>query len=163
MFQNLRVGSPIYILHKTEPKLIVGEVSSVSLPVPVLNQVYQAGVFQQPKTTVDVKVKYNGEVIDYQKLPSEMSIADFGNSGMVISESKDSIINEVQILKNNSANILDSIEKHKKIMEECDVMLQTLNPSVKQEAERNKEMEAMKSEMKEMKEMLAQVLKSKKS
>ena len=162
MFQNLRVGSPIYILHKNEPKLIVGEVSSVSLPVPVTNQVYQAGVFQQQKTTVDVKVRVDGEIVDYKKIPSDLSIADFG-TGMVISETKDAIINEIQILKNNSANILDSIDKHKKIMEECDIMLQTLSPIVKQEAERSKEMEAMRTEMKELKEMLAQVLKPKKS
>lgn len=161
MFQNLRVGSPIYILHKKEPKLIIGEVSSVSLPVPVFNQTFQAGVYQQPKTTVDIKAKVGDDIIDYQKLPSELSIADFGNTGMVISETQDAIINEINVLKNNSESILKSIDTHKHIIDECGIMLESISPSIKQEAERNREFEAMKSEMKEMKEMLAQVLKPK--
>lgn len=161
MFQNLRAGSPLFILHKTEPKLVIGEVSNVSLPVPQMGQTFQAGVYSQPKTTVDVKVKVNGEIIDYQRLPSDMNIADFGNTGMVISESKDCILNEIQLLKKNSEEIIGSVEHHKSIVEQCNIMIEDLNPEAKKDAERGKEIDSMRSEIQEMKKMLAQVLKSK--
>lgn len=162
MFQDLRQGSHIYILHKKEPKLVIGEVTSKTNPVPVVNPTYSAGVFQPQKTTVDIKVKADGVVTDYQKLPSELSIADFGTD-LVISESKEAISTEIQLLKKNSEDLLSSIDFHKELIEKCGKMLEELNPAVKQEAERAREIDSLKSEVKEMKEMLAEVLKSKTS
>ena len=90
MFQNLRQGNQIYILHKdNKPSLETGSVVSVSLPMPK----YQVPpVFgQQQEMVVDIVAKVNNADTTFQKLPASADIADFGSSGIVISASREAM------------------------------------------------------------------------
>jgi hypothetical protein len=161
MFSNLRIGTPLYVLHKQEPQLEIGEVTFVSQPTPQMGTTYNAG-FQMPtpKLLVDLKIKTaNGEV-DLQKLPADLSIADFGN-GMVVSESRDAIYNEIEALRKNSQRVVDSIEYHQTVMSKCTDLMAELNPQVKQEAEFDslkQEVSGIKGDLAELKGMLAKFL-----
>lgn len=143
MFQSLRIGTPLYVLHKNEPKVEQGEVIFVSNPVPQFGQTtFSAGIMTPQPMTVDVKIKSGEQTIELQKLPANMSIADYGN-GMVVSESRDAILNEISALKNNSQRVIDGIEQHKEIVRKCDTLLEELNPQIRKEAERSREIEAL--------------------
>ena len=146
MFSNLRIGTPLYVLHKNEPQREVGEVIFVSQPTPQFGTTYNAGYPMTPKMLVDVKIKTANGDVELQKLPAELSIADFGN-GMVISESKDSILNEIDVLRKNSVHIIESVELHKGIVGKCDTLLAELNPQIRKEAERTKEFDSLKQEV----------------
>lgn len=146
MFSNLRIGTPLYVLHKSEPQLEVGEVIFVSQPTPQFGTTYNAGYPMTPKMLVDVKIKTANGDVELQKLPAELSIADFGN-GMVISESKDAILNEIDVLRKNSVHIIESVEQHKGIVSKCDTLLAELNPQIRKEAERTKEFDTLKQEV----------------
>lgn len=170
MFQSLRNGTPLYVLHKNEPRLEVGDVTFVSNPTAQFGQSYQMGNLMGQPTTVDVNIKVEGQEkpIEIKQLPAALSIADYGN-GMVISESKEAIINEIGLLKNNSQKVIDSIDQHKQIVLKCDELLQELNPQIKQEAERSREIESlskrvgnMESSMGRIEEMLSRALNTKK-
>lgn len=155
MFNNLRSGAPIYILHKQEPNVEVGEVISVGQPQPQY-PAYQNGMIQQPRTLVDVRVKVGEQTIDLQKLPSDLSVADC--NGMVVSETKESILNEVAAMSKISQSVLDSVDRHKSIVEKCSQLIEELNPEVKREAERAKELCDLRSEVGELKTLLSQLL-----
>lgn len=145
MFQNIRIGTPLYVLYKNEPKVDQGEVIFVSNPVPQFGQTtFNAGIMAQQPMTVDVKIKSGEQTIELQKLPATMSIADYGN-GMVVSESRDAILNEINVLKGNSQRVIDSVEQHKKVVRKCDALLEDLNPQIRQDAERSREIEALSS------------------
>lgn len=139
MFQSLRIGTPLYVLRKNEPKLEIGEVTFVSQPVNQFNQPVYGGT--QP-ATVDIKIQIGDKPMDLQKIPATFTIADCGN-GIVISESREAISNEVSVLRQNSQRILENTELHKAIVHKCDEFLAELNPQVKQEAERQKEIESL--------------------
>jgi hypothetical protein len=157
MFSNLRIGTPLYVLHRNDPKLEVGEVIFVSQPTPQLGTTYNAGYpMPTPKMLVDVKIKTANGDVELQKLPAELSIADFSN-GMVISESKDAILNEVDVIRKNRVHIIESVEQHKCIVEKCDVLLAELNPQIRQEAERTKEFDSLKQEVGGLKGDLAEL------
>lgn len=158
MFQNLRGGSPFYILYKNEPKLSVGEVQSVSTPLPQFSTSYQNGILTPPKSVVDVKVTVEGKEVELQKLPADVVIADFGNAGMVVSESREAIQSEIEAFKNNSVRALGEVDHHKAVVSECDKMLAVLNPQLAKEAEQAQEIEYLKGEMSDIKEMLSKVL-----
>ena len=100
MFQNVRKGTPIYLLHRNEAKVEIGEVVGVSMAQPMFNHSYQNGQYLQPKNVVDIQVSINGKTINLQKLPADATIAD--DNGMVVSESRDAILTEIDILKKNS-------------------------------------------------------------
>jgi hypothetical protein len=157
MFSNLRIGTPLYVLHKNEPQLEVGEVTFVSQPTPQFGTTYNAGYpMPAPKMLVDVKIKSANGDVELQKLPAELSIADFGN-GMVISESREAICNEVDTMRKASIRVIESVEQHKGIVDKCDALLAELNPQIKQEVERTKEFDSLKQEVGGLKENLLEL------
>lgn len=151
MFQGLRTASPIYILYKSEPRVSVAEVVSVSNPVPQFStSTYQNGMLMPPKSFVDIRARMGDENLDLQKLPADSSIADFGNTGMVVSESRDAIINEIVGLQKSSQRVLDEVDHHQHIVTECDKMLAELNPQLRKEAEQSAEIENLKKGMEDL-------------
>lgn len=153
MFQSLRNGTPLYVLRKNEPKLEMGEVIFVSQPVNQFGQPVYGGT--QP-ATVDIKIQIADKQMDLQKLPATFTIADCGN-GIVVSESRDAISNEINILRQNSQRILESIEQHKAIVQRCNELLAEINPQVKQEAERAKEIESLSQRVGGLENSLADI------
>lgn len=158
MFSALRQGSPFYILEKSdEPKLKVGQVVSVSQPTPkYANSFIPNQNFTE--TVVDVVVKVGEEEVKFEKLPSNLSIANFGQSGVVVSESKEAMNNEVEGMIRNSRSILDSIPYHEKVVEVCDVMLRSLNPQFAKEKEQEEKIASLESKVGGMEGKLDQIV-----
>lgn len=148
MFQGLRQNSLFYILEKGEElNLKIGNVVSVSNPQPKYNQYNPSQAFTQPETTVDVKVKVGEETMDFKQLPSNMSIANFGQNGVVVSESKEAMSAEVESMVRTSRGILDSVPYHEKVLQRCDVMLRELNPQFAKEKEQEEKIGMLEERM----------------
>ncbi len=147
----------MYVLYKNEPKVDLGEVVSVSAAAPQFQNVYNAGMIQPPKMVVDVKLKVGDSVIDLQKLPSDVDTADFA-SGMVVSERKDAIMNEIDMLRKSSEKVLESMDYHRSVVGKCGELLGQLNPQIAEDARRVQEMQTMRSDIDQIKEMLSQFL-----
>lgn len=164
MFSNLRTNSQIYILHKeATPYIEVGQVVSVSQPQPR----FPITNFMSPQElVVDVVVKINGNDITLQKLPANLDVADQGSAtgALVITTSREAMNAEVDSLRQKSLGILNSVEYHQKIVQDCEVLLQRLNPEFAEQKQQKQEIDMLKTQMSEMmigmKELMAQ-LKSK--
>lgn len=124
MFSALTQGSSIYLLDKTSvPEFKIGEIVGVSLPKYGLN-------------TVDLKVKIDDIVQEFNNLPSINSISTYNNGKIIISETKQGIQNEVESILQNRKNILDNIEKYKQEVIECESILKQVNPQFAKDKER---------------------------
>ena len=169
MFSALRQGSPFYILEKTdEPKLRVGSVVSVSQPVPKYSNSFLPNQ-QFGEMVVDIVVKVGDEELKFEKLPSNLSIANFGSNGMVVSESREVMNSEVEGMLRNSKQILNSMPYHEKVVSSCDIMLRELNPQFAKEKEQEEKigmleqkMSGMEGTLTDIKEMLSLALTQKK-
>lgn len=157
MFQNLRNGNPFYILHKNEPKLSIGEVKSVSKPMPQFNMPYQQSMLPQPTNYVEIKISVDGQDILMQKIPAELSITDYGPD-MVISDNRDAITNEIEAFKHGSEKHIADTPKHERIVAECTTMLGMLNPQIVKDTEQEKRIESLSSELADIKAMLSGLL-----
>ena len=71
---------------------------------------------------------------------------------------------EVNSMRQKSLDIINSVDRHKKIIQDCEVLLQRLNPEFAEQKQQKQEIDMLKSQMSEMmsnmKELMAQ-LKSK--
>ena len=80
--------------------------------------------------------------------------------------SREAMNAEVDSLRQKSLGILNSVDYHKKIVQDCEVLLQRLNPEFAEQKQQKQEIDMLKSQMSEMmtdmKELMAQ-LKSKES
>lgn len=157
MFNGLRQGSPFFILEKAdEPKLKIGSVVSVSQPTPKYNNTF---IPNQPysEMVVDIVVKVGEEEIKFEKLPSNLSIANFGQSGVVVSESKEAMNTEVEGMLRNSKQVIESIPYHEKVVASCDEMLRELNPSFKKEKEQEEKIGLLEQKMSGMEGTLTDI------
>lgn len=161
MFSAMRSGSPFYILEKSdEPRLKIGSVVSVSQTQPKFANSFVPNQ-QYGEMIVDVVVKVGDEEIKLEKLPSNLSIANFGANGIVVSESREAMNTEVEGMLQTSRQIIESVPYHQKVVEMCDVMLRDLNPSFKKEKEQEekiglleKKMSGMEGTLSDIREML---------
>lgn len=152
MFQNLRPNNTVYILKKdNRPIMEIGSVVSVSTPTPKYQMPPVFG--QQQEMIVDVVVKVNNQDITYQKLPANADIADFGNTGVVISDSREAMNAEVLSLKSKSIDTINSIDFHKGVIEGCDQILSGLNPEYAERQQQQAEIAELKNQITELMKM----------
>ena len=166
MFSNLRTNSQLYILHRdVTPYIEIGQVVSVSQPRPR----YQTSSYIAPQEqVVDIVVEINGNNITLQSLPANLDVADQGtiNGSLFISTQRDAMNTEINSMRQKSLDIINSVEHHKKVIQDCEVLLQRLNPEFAEQKQQKQEIDMLKTQMSEMmsgmKELMAQ-LKSKES
>lgn len=144
MFQGLRSNSLFYILEKSNGlKLKIGQVVSVSNPAPKYNQYPSVQPFQPQEMYVDVKVKVGEETMEYKQLPAAISIANFANDSIVVSESKEAMSAEVEAILRSSQQALESIKMHEQNVKDCDVILRQLNPVFAKEKQTDERIDAL--------------------
>lgn len=163
MFSNLRTNSQIYILHRdATPYIEIGQVVSVSQPKPR----FQTNNYLTPQEqVVDIVVGVNGNNITLQNLPANMDVADQGtiNGSLFISTSRDAMNSEVNSMRQKSLDIVNSVEHHKKVIQDCELLLQRLNPEFAEQKQQKQEIDMLKTQMSEimsgMKDLMAQLKK----
>ena len=156
MFQSLRPNNQLYILRKEKPSLEIGSVVSVSLPVPKYQM--QPNFGQPQEMVVDVVAKVNNQDVTYQKIPATSDIADFGNGGIVLSDSREAMNSEILSLKKKSADIINSIDYHKEVIANCENILSELNPEFAEKQAQQKEIDSLREKMDEMTKNMASLM-----
>lgn len=152
-FQNLRNNHQIYILHKdANPTLEIGKVTYVSVPVPKYGNTSMYN-----DLILDITAEIDGKPTNFQKLPANNEIADFGNN-IVVAVSKNAMNNEVMSMKQRSMDILNSIEQHQSIIQGCDEILQLLNPEIAEKQRQEQENKALREEINSLKEMFSEFM-----
>lgn len=157
MFSGLRQGSTLYVLDKTaEPKVVTGYVQRISTPHPMYKTYNPAVSFgTNMQTVVDIVVKMNDEEKEFIGVPSINVIHSYGD--YVISETKESMIQEVDAMMQNSRNILDSVEQHEKNIEACESILKQLNPVYAKEQLRDEAIDNISGRIDRMEDVLARL------
>lgn len=163
MFSNLRTNSQIYILHRdTTPYVEIGQVVNVSQP----RSKFQTGSYIVPQEqVVDIVVSVNGNNITLQSLPANLDVADQGtlNGSLFISTSKDAMNTEINSMRQKSLDIINSVDHHKKVIQDCEQLLQRLNPEFAEQKQQKQEIDMLKTQVSEMmngmKELMAQLKK----
>lgn len=154
MFSNLSPNSILYVLdvHST-PKILSGPVERVSLPRPKYNTFNP-----NMEMVVDLFATINGERREFKGVPNG-SIANFGDNAFVLAESKEALNSYINAMLQNSQSIINSIDKHKKLISDYEEALQELNPSLKADKEKDKAIQSLQDQLSELKGMIAAMAK----
>jgi hypothetical protein len=127
MFSSLSKGSVLYgLVRKNGNQPFTATVESISLPRPRFNQ----NTFGQiPEYVVDIAANIGGERKEFQQVPNNNVVADFGPNSLVISDSKDSLINHIKALRQESKGVVDSAPMHQEWIPQYDAALSELDPA----------------------------------
>lgn len=157
-FQNLRNNHQIYILHKdVNPTLEIGKVTNVTLPVPKYGN---ASMYND--LILDITADVDGKPTNFQKIPANSEIADFGNN-IVIAINKQAMNSEVMSMKQKSLDIINSIEHHQSIVQGCDQILEILNPEIAEKQKQEQENKALREEINSLKTLVSEFINQLKS
>lgn len=125
-FKDLQKSYQVYILYKGEKiRHKMGTVVSIANP---RFQPLQPGQlsYQQPQDKiVDMEVSVDG--VSSTFVVRENMTVEVRND-ITISCDRDPILNEINAIMRNSNDILNSVEKHKSILEDCENIVKDLNP-----------------------------------
>lgn len=136
MFSALHQGSLIYILDKTSsPTYKVGEVIGVTQP-----KYY--GVNQN---TVDLKVKVEDTIQEFNNLPSINSTNTYNNGKIIISETKQGVQNEVEAILSNRKQLIENMDVYKQEVIDCEDILRKINPQFAIDKERDERLSSLES------------------
>lgn len=149
MFSNLSQNSILYVLDiNGTPKILSGPIERVTMPRPKYNSFNP-----NMEMVVDIVATLNGERREFKGVPNG-SIADFGNDSFVLAENKDTLNSYINAMLQNSRGILNSVDKHQKLIESYEDALQELNPSLKADKEKDKAIQSLQDQVSELKQML---------
>lgn len=146
MFSDLKKGFQVHTLDTNEvPKYAIGKVVAVSEPRYMQPT---PGNYQSMQTrVVDLTVEIEGETKTYT-VPESQNVAKA--VGITLSTNIESIMNELNAVKRNSEEILESVDLNRRKIEACDKILEDVNPAFKQTREQDRKIAGIESQVKEL-------------
>lgn len=154
MFSALNQGSFIYILDKTKGiKFKIGEVIGTTNP----NQ-NNYPVNQIPNQPINLKVKVEDTVYDFNAISSSASLVTYDNGRFVISETKQGLQSEVYAILQNRKNIIENIPQYKNDIVECETVLKDLNPEFAKDKERDERIDSLSTQVTNMQSTLDKIV-----
>ena len=158
MFKDLRPGSSFFIFEKGEKtNLQTGSVVAVGQPTIKPQANFNTVYPHQPEYTVDIRIKVGEEFLNFNQLPANLAIADSQtntNQKIVVSESRDLIRAEIETTMANSKAIVESVPKHERIINECEEILQQINPSFAKEKEQKEVIKGLEDKIANLEKQL---------
>lgn len=153
MFSNLSQNSILYILDlRSEPRVLSGPIEKVSIPRPKYNTFNP-----NMEMIVDIIATINGERREFKGVPNS-SLANFGEDAFVLAESKDVLNSYINAMLQNSRSIINSVEKHQKLVTEYEEALQELNPDIRASKENDKAIQTLQDQVDALQKGMQQML-----
>lgn len=138
-------------LHST-PKVLSGPVERVSVPRPKYNTFNP-----NMEMVVDIVATISGERREFKGVPNG-AIANFGDDAFVLAESRDALNAYINSMLQNSKNIMNSIEKHQKLIVDYEDALQELNPDIRASKENDKAIQTLQDQVEALQKGMQQML-----
>lgn len=157
MFSAISQGSLVHIVDKTDGlKYKTGEV------VGVQNNGYNPSNFGTPNFvpggTLTLKVKIDGNVVDYPEVPVNGSVVSYNNGSTCICESKERAISQIEGILQETKQILANHTKHEQLVKDCEDVLKDLNPIFAKDKERDDRINGLDSKVTSMESKLDKIL-----
>lgn len=156
MFQSLTQGATVSILYRNTPNVVDAKVLSVNTHMPQFNP--QQPMAMMNGLVTDVTVQAGNDTIPFSGLPANGVVANFPDKGMFISTDRNAVLREVDSAVNSLKQDLESVPAKEQLLKGYESLRLELNPGMKKEAKQEEEMNAIKSEMAEMKSLLREFL-----
>lgn len=154
LFKDLKIGYPIYILHKgNNLRVEIGKIVAISPSRFPQTQ----GNFQTMQMVVDITIEEDGESKTYTT-PDSLSVTYAGNE-LVIATEREGILKEVESIKSQNEDELSKISTRKAVVSECETILAEWNPQFKERRETEERFTKIESSMKDLKGMLSDLIK----
>lgn len=158
MLSNLRPGSPVFVIYRNGPRVITARVVQLSSQYPPQVTFPMQPGAQNFSPMFDMNIEIDGKTELFQKIPINTSIAEYPDRGIIISETKDGVENEIRSIYNLATGELDKRQHYEQLAANCQQILMELHPEQKRDKERDQEIATMKKQVEGMNEKVAKMM-----
>lgn len=156
MFQGLTQGASVSIFYRNEPpRLVTGRVVASNTHMPVYNPNQPMAMLNGLVT--DLTIQVGNETIPFAGLPANGVVANFPDKGIFLSEDSSAAFKELNNAVLALEQDLSTVPAKTKLLEGYKSIKVDIDP----EAQRDKEVAAMRGELSEMRKMLSEFLEAK--
>lgn len=156
MFQSLSQGASVTLFYRNEPKIVTGKVVSANTHIPTYNPNQPMSMFNGLVT--DLTVQVGNESIPFAGLPANAVVQDFPSKGLFLSIDSAAAYREVDTAIDAFEQDLATVPAKTKLLEGYKNLRMEKNPEVKRDAQREKEISEIRSQLDEMRQMLSAAL-----
>lgn len=103
----------------------------------------------------DLTLELDGKTELFQRIPINTSVAEFPEKGIILSETRDGVINEVTAIRGNAVSELDKRSFYEQTVANCDQILLDVNPDLKREQEQAVKIEKLEQQLAGMSDQIA--------
>ena len=159
-FKEVREGYRIHFIAKGKDGLHheVNTVINVSAPYfPTQTGISNmASSLNSMARYIDITVPFKGVTTTYTV--NENSCVTEAPGNIILAVDKESILRELEAMKTNASEALSQIETHKKTIEDCDKILEELNPDLAEKKAQEKRIQTLENQVNGMSGMLEKIL-----
>lgn len=129
MFANLNQGSLIHVLSLNDGiKYSVGTIEGVQYNTPTFG-------IQNINSFVTLKVNLNGKSTTIEGVSANSNVSKTSN--YIVTDNKETMVEQVESLLQNNKNIVDNIDKYKNGIKDCEEILKQISPRFAKESDRD--------------------------
>lgn len=139
MFKELKSGYPIYLFDRASLKYEQAKVMNAQPN-------FQPTTIGKLETNITVQTK-DGKQNTYSVTDSEQ--AAYAGT-LLVAATKEAVINEINILKSNSEEVLNKVEEHKHIVSECGKLLAELDTTFRDQQRTNERLDNLENKLDEI-------------
>lgn len=147
------------LFYRNEPKIVTGKVVSVNTHIPTYNPNQPMSMFNGLVT--DLTVQVGNESVPFVGLPANAAVQDFPSKGLFLAIDSAAAYREVDTAIEAFEQDLATVPAKTKLLEGYKNLRMEKNPEVKRDAQREKELNEIRGQLDEMRQMLSAVLGSK--
>lgn len=154
-FKDIQSNHPVFILNKRDLTVTPGKVINAAFA-----RVDNSN--GMPQMVRDIDIEMNGKIATYS-IPENLSITYANKGDIVIATERSGLANEITAMRNTAKQVLESVDRHKAVIEKADTLLADLDPAFKEKTEYDKKLSNMEKELKGLKDMMSNFIKEFKS
>ena len=155
MLSTLRQGTPVFVIFRNGPRVATAKVAQISSQYPPQFNIQMGQMGANMSPMFDLTLEMDGKTELFQRIPVNTSIAEFPEKGIIISESRDGVINEVSAIRGNAVSELDKRSYYEQTVANCDQILLDVNPDLKREQEQASKIAKLEEQLAGMSDQIA--------
>ena len=119
-FKDIQSNHPVFILNKQDLTVTQGKVINAAFA-----RVDNSN--GMPQMVRDIDIEMNGKIATYS-IHENLSITYANKGDVVIATERSGLANEITAMRNTAKQVLESVDRHKAVIEKADTLLADLDP-----------------------------------
>lgn len=145
----------MFVVFKNGPRVATAKVAQLSSQYPPQFN------FQMPQNAAnlspmfDLTLEMDGKTELFQRIPINTAIAEFPEKGIILSETRDGVVNEIQAIRGQATSEIDKMSFYQQTVANCDQILLDINPELKREQEQATKIAKLEEQLAGMSDQIA--------